>query len=174
MITPAPNCSKVVALHGVESVGKSTLAASLAERLGCEWVPEYGRLYCEVNGTDLSASDLERIAAEQQAQIAAAQTRSDAAVITDTDWLMTEAWSEMLFDEPLRGLSYRIADLYLHLPPDLAFVQDSVRMFGEDGDRQRFDQICRKVLAKADANWIELDAPIDKRFDQALKAIAEL
>ena len=59
---------KTVALHGVESVGKSTLARQLAERLGTQWVSEYGRAHCEVHGTDVHQAGLQLIAAAHQAQ----------------------------------------------------------------------------------------------------------
>ena len=52
----------VVALHGPESTGKSTLAAALARRFGTVWVPEYGRTYCEEHGTDLTMADMIAIA----------------------------------------------------------------------------------------------------------------
>ena len=42
-----------ICLHGAESTGKSTLAPRLAFRLGALVVTEYGRTYCEANGTDL-------------------------------------------------------------------------------------------------------------------------
>lgn len=171
---PERGATRLVALHGVESVGKSTLAEALAAHLGCERVPEYGRAYCEQHGTDLLPADLEAIAMEQQAQIVAARPKAGSVLITDTDWLMTAAWSEMLFGEPLSGSTYPLADLYLHLPPDLAFVQDAVRIFSEDEERERFDAICRGVLERVGANVVMLDAPLDQRLDQALMAISKL
>lgn len=164
----------IVALHGVESVGKSTLAKALAERLGTEWVAEYGRAHCEVHGNDLVPADLELIARTQQALIASARDWSGPVLITDTDWLMTAAWNEVLFDEGLGGPRYPLADLYLHLPPDLPWVDDGTRMFGEESERQRFDSICRNVLSRAGAHVVELDAPLDGRVEQALAAIEAL
>ena len=165
---------KIVALHGVESVGKSTLAKALAKRLDSDWVAEYGRAHCEVHGNDLVPRDLELIAAAQTAWIDAAREWSGPVLITDTDWLMTAAWNLLLFDRRLAGPSYPLADLYLHLPPDLPWVDDGTRMFGGDADRRRFDAICRDVLVQAGANLAVLDAPLDARLDQALAAIGTL
>ena len=165
---------KVVALHGVESVGKSTLAAQLAEALDTDWVGEYGRWHCEVHGTELVPADLELIAAAQQALIDGAREWSGPVLIADTDWLMTAAWNEMLFGEPLDGPDYPLADLYLHIPPALPWVDDGTRLYGEDAERRRFDAICRTQLEARGARVVTLDAPIDGRLDQALAAIARI
>lgn len=165
---------KTVALHGVESVGKSTLARQLAERLGTHWVSEYGRAHCEVHGTDLGQDGLQLIAAAHQAQIVAAKDWSGPVLISDTDWVMTAAWSEMMLGEPLGGPAYPLADLYLHLPPDRPWVDDGTRLYGDKDERLRFDAICREELAKRGCNAVILDAPFEDRLDQALAAIAAL
>ena len=165
---------KIVALHGVESVGKSTLAAQLAARLETQWVGEYGRWHCEVHGTDLVPADLERIAAGQQALIGAAREWSGPVLLADTDWLMTAAWNAMLFGTDLSGPSYPLADLYLYLPPDLPWVDDGTRFFAEDAERRRFDAICRAELERQGARVAVLDAPIEGRVAQALRAIKAL
>ncbi len=165
---------KVVALHGVESVGKSTLARQLADRLSTQWVSEYGRAHCEVHGTDLGQSGLQMIAAAHQAQIEAAKEWSGPVLITDTDWVMTAAWSEMMLGEPLGGPAYPLADLYLHLPPDRPWVDDGTRIYGEDDERLRFDRICRAELARRGCRVVTLDAAFAQRLNQALDAIAQV
>ncbi len=165
---------KVIALHGVESVGKSTLAQQLAEHLDTPFVPEYGRSHCEVHGNDLVPADLELIAACHQAMIEAAKEWSGPVLISDTDWLMTRAWNQWLFDAPLSGPNYPIADLYLYLPPALQWVDDGTRMVGDDADRLRFDAICRDELSAKGARVAVLDGPPNKRIDLALQAIAAL
>ncbi len=57
-----PDAVRTICLHGPESVGKSVLAQALAEALGAQLVPEYGRDYCEEHGTDSSMDDLLAIA----------------------------------------------------------------------------------------------------------------
>ena len=165
---------KVIALHGAESVGKSTLAAQLANRLGVTWVPEYGREYCEEHGTDLTPQDLTQIADGHQERLEAARAEAVQVLVTDTDWLMTAAWSELLFDTPFVGPPYPLADLYLHLPPDLPWVDDGLRFVGDKEGRVRFDAICRKMLEHHGANWMMLDGAPEARLDQALQAVSEL
>ena len=45
-----------VCFHGVESTGKSVMAARMHERFGWPCVAEFGREYCETHGTDLTLS----------------------------------------------------------------------------------------------------------------------
>ena len=62
-----------ICLHGVESVGKSTLAERLAAHYGTIVVPEYGRAHCEIYGTDCRDDDLRLMGLAQQAMIEASR-----------------------------------------------------------------------------------------------------
>ncbi len=92
-----------ICFHGAESTGKSVLAEKLAHELGCPWVPEYGRTYCEERGTDLDMGDLLAIAegqkAAEQAAISVMGSGQPKLLLLDTDQLMTAAWAQMLFGE---------------------------------------------------------------------------
>ncbi len=165
---------KTIVLHGSESVGKSTLAKQLAEHWDTPWVPEYGRSHCEMHGNDLTPADLETIAAAHQAMIEAAREWSGPVLISDTDWLMTRAWSMMLLGRELSGPAYELADLYLYLPPNLPWVDDGTRMFAQETQRVRFDALCRDELAAHHAKVAVIDAPPGDRLEQALAAIAAL
>ena len=143
-----------VCFHGAESTGKSTLARKLAGELGCPWVPEYGRAYCEAGGTDLAMDDLLRIAEGQNAAMLAACADRPPLVLLDTDPLMTAAWAEMLFGEVppvLRG--YPKAERYLLFAPDTPWVEDGTRFFGAAQERARFAAIAEAVLVEAGADY---------------------
>ena len=162
---------KTVALHGVESVGKSTLAAQLANALGTSWVPEYGRAHCEVHGNDCTEQDLQTIAAAHQAMIEAAREWSGPVLFSDTDWLMTRAWHRMMLGRAMEGPRYPLADLYIHLPPDLPWVDDGARIYGEDDKRATFDAMCRGELTDHAAPFVTLNGPPEDRLAQALAAL---
>jgi NadR type nicotinamide-nucleotide adenylyltransferase len=164
----------VVALHGIESTGKSTLAAELARALGTVWVPEYGRDYCLAHGTDCTPEDLQTIARVQQDMIEAAKGESRQVIITDTDWLMTRAWHRMMIGLTMAGADYARADLYLYLAPDVPWIDDGLRLHAEVRQRRRFDALCRAELAAADVRWVEIAGDWDARRNAALAAIAEL
>ncbi len=171
-MTSAP--TKVIALHGIESTGKSTLAAQLARELGTVWVPEYGREYCIEHGTDSTPKDLRIIAQTQQAMIEAAKVGAGAVLLTDTDWLMTRAWHRMLLGPDMAGPTYPLADLYLHLAPDVQWVDDGLRLHAEAQQRFRFDALCRDELERAEVHWVEIGGDWDQRRNAALAAIAAL
>lgn len=165
---------KVVSLHGIESTGKSTLAETLAAEIGTIWVPEYGRSHCHVHGTDLAPSDLETIAAAQDAMIGAARTWSGPVLLSDTDWLMTRAWHEMMIGRPMAGPTYPLAELYLLLAPDQPWVDDGLRLYGTDEQRLRFHALCVAELDRAGAHWVTLSGSWDERRVAARAAIAAL
>jgi NadR type nicotinamide-nucleotide adenylyltransferase len=164
----------VVALHGIESTGKSTLAAALARDLGTTWVPEYGREYCLEHGTDCSPADLQAIAAAQQAMIEAAKAGSGSVLITDTDWLMTRAWHRMMIGQAMAGPAYPTAGLYLLLAPDVPWIDDGLRLHAEAAQRARFDALCRAELVEAGVPWVEIAGDWEQRRTAALAAIARL
>lgn len=165
-------------MHGIESTGKSTLAAALARALGTCWVPEYGRKYCLEHGTDCTPADLQAIARGQQERIAAARASAEAAgcavLITDTDWLMTRAWHRMMIGSEMAGPAYPLADLYLHLAPDVAWVDDGLRLHAEAQQRLRFEALCRDELERFAVRWTEIAGDWDARRAAALAAIAVL
>jgi NadR type nicotinamide-nucleotide adenylyltransferase len=143
-----------VCFHGAESTGKSVLAAKLSAELGIPWVPEYGRIYCEERGTDLTMDDLLAIARGEAEAIARAGASNPALLILDTDQLMTAAWAQKLFGTvPDALLSYPKADLYLLFDPDVPWIDDGTRFFGADDERAAFAVMAQQVLERVGVNW---------------------
>ena len=164
-----------VCLHGVESVGKSMLAERLAAHYSTISVPEYGRSHCETYGTDCREQDLLLIGNAQQAMIEAARPWCNKLLISDTDALMTAAWSQMMIGyAPDQLICHRQADLYLVLGTDAPFIDDGTRVYKTPEDRARFDRVAREVLTVARANVVEIQGSWDQRFDRASSAIDEL
>lgn len=132
-----------VTLSGVESTGKSTLAAELAAHFGGIVVWEFGRTYTEVSVRPLTLKDHHAIAEGHASHALDVAAQNPPVVIEDTDIVMTTAWATMLFgkrDPVLAGRDSQ-ADLHLLLLPDVPFVADPVRMFGDAAQRQRFHDI---------------------------------
>lgn len=162
---------RTVCLHGAESTGKTVLA----QRLGYPWVPEYGRTYCEANGTDLQMHDLLAIAAGQAEENRRAMAARPPLLLLDTDQLMTAAWAAMLFDEvPAALLAYPKADLYLLFAPDVAWRDDGTRFFGTDAERARFAALAEEMLVRADVPFTRIAGGWDEREAQVRAAIAGL
>ncbi len=170
-----PWYARSICLHGPESTGKTTLARALADHFDTIWVPEYGRLHCETHGLDLAMDDLLEIGRVQSAMVAAALPWCNRRLIVDTDALMTAAWAEMLFGAVPDALTAAPrADLYLLLEPDVAWIDDGTRFFGDGDRRARFAAAGEKMLAQAPVNCVRIGGEWAERLQQAVAAIEVL
>lgn len=164
----------LIVVHGAESTGKTTLGRELASAHGALFLPEFGRTWCEIFGTECSAEDLVEIGDYQQRNIEEALDDRPI-VISDTDALMTAAWAEMMLGAiPPKLLAARKADLYLHCDIDVPFVDDGLRIFGKPAERERFDAIARRVLEGAGVRVVEVRGNWQQRLAIATSAIEEL
>ncbi|HQS98064.1 MAG: N-acetylglucosamine-6-phosphate deacetylase [Novosphingobium sp. 16-62-11] len=162
-----------VCFHGAESTGKSVMAARLNQRFGWPVVAEFGREYCETHGTDLVMADLLAIAEGHMAATQAAARARPEVLILDTDQLMTAAWAQMLFEEvPGALLGYAKADLYLLFEPDVPWVADGTRFFGESDERGQFAALAQSMLVLAGVRWERIFGSWADRETQILAAIA--
>jgi NadR type nicotinamide-nucleotide adenylyltransferase len=175
---PAPTRSYyglTICLHGIESVGKSSLSERLADHYRTILVPEYGRSHCEVHGTDCREDDLLLIGEAQQAMIEAARPWANRLLIADTDALMTAAWSQMMIGYmPDQLICHRKADLYLMLGSDVPFVDDGTRVYKTAEQRERFQRIARDTLTLSRTNFVDISGNWDERFSAAVEAIDAL
>lgn len=175
---PAPvqaHYRRTVCLHGAESTGKSTLAASLAAETGALTVGEYGRSHCEVHRGPLTLDDLLLIGRAQTAMIAATREWAGPLLIADTDALMTAAWCEMLLGtRPPELMAAPKADLYLLFEPDLPWIDDGTRFFSDAADRHRFAMIVEQVLVDAGVPFARVSGQGEARLAAARAAIGAM
>ncbi len=168
---------KRICLHGPESTGKSTLATRLAAHYGCEVVPEYGRAYCEANGTDIDMAALVHIAKTQNAMNQSAAARptigASSKVLFDTDPLITAVWADMMFArrDPWFAAFSDTADLYMLLDIDLPFVDDGLRVYSASADRQHFFDLCKDELVARGVPYALVQGEGEARFENAIKII---
>lgn len=161
--------------HGGESTGKSVLAAKLSAELGCPWVPEYGREYAEIHGTEFTMADLLAIAEGQDDAMQAAAAGNPPLLILDTDPLMTAAWAQMLFGEvPASLLRYPKADLYIEFAADVPWIEDGTRVFGRSAERTQFAVTAHDMLVRADVPFVTIAGDWEQRAVSARAAIAEI
>lgn len=164
---------KRVCLHGPESTGKSTLAAAIAAHFGAVMIPEYGREYCEIHGTDLDMAGLLAIGQTHQQQISAALQRGGRLLILDTDPLMTAVWADMMFGAR-DGWFDRfsdVADLYLMPDIDLPWIDDGLRIYGAEAERARFFALSRAELDRRGVDYEIISGTGSARLASAIAAI---
>ena len=171
-----------VVLSGVESVGKSTMAQDLARRFGGLLVPEFGRTYTERLRRDLTLEDHYAIAEGHEIAADQAASAGPPILIEDTDIVMTSAWVTMLFGsldfaasgggrDPILGRWPSRADLHLLLAPDVPFVKDPVRMFGEADARARFHEVVLAEFRARKLTPVLVTGSWEKRTETAVRAI---
>ena len=171
-----PYFARSICLHGPESTGKSTLSAPLAAHFATIWVPEYGRVHCQLYGFDLDAEGLSTIGRTQSAMTRAALPWCNRRLIVDTDALTTAAWSLMILGEVPEGVmeNFALADLYLLTDIDIPWEDDGTRYYPAPADRRRFMRACEQVLEDAGANWVRVRGGLEERLAQAIAAVEEL
>lgn len=161
-----------VCFHGAESTGKSVLARKLGAELACPVVPEFGRDYAEVRGTDFAMADLLAIARGQDRLMREAAAAQPRLLLLDTDPLMTAAWAEMLFgSSPDELRDYPKADQYLLFAPDTPWIPDGTRMFGTPAERARFAAIAEDVLVRAGVSYRTVAGDWSEREREVRQAI---
>jgi NadR type nicotinamide-nucleotide adenylyltransferase len=164
-----------VTLSGVESVGKSTMAQKLAKHFGGLLVPEFGRTYTEQLRRNLALEDHYAIAEGHEIAADQAASARPPVLVEDTDIVMTTAWATMLFGGRDAILSSRQsrADLHLLLMPDVPFVADKVRMFGDEDARARFHAIVVEEYAARELSYVAVRGKWEQRWEMAVTAISE-
>ena len=166
-----------VVVTGSECTGKTTLAATLAERYGTVWVPEYARAFVAATVAPPTVADVDPIARGQIADAERLRGRASGLLVQDTDLLSTLVYARHYFGEcpewiP-KALEERTADLYLLLGIDLPWEPD-----GEQRDRgDRRDEmhgLFRDALKEFGARYVEVTGLGTSREAAAAKAIDEL
>ncbi len=172
-----------VALVGPESVGKSTLAARLADAFDTVWVPEYGRthttLLAERHGVPFAEvfapADIEAIAMVQAQWEDRAARTANRVLFCDTELLTTRIWSEMFFgscpESVVAASEAREYDLYLLLDTDVPWVDDGTRGFRDRRD-DHLNRI-RELLEALGRPYETIRGTFEDRFSRAVAAVQE-
>lgn len=171
-----------VVVTGAESTGSTTLAQALAARLGCSWVPEFGRHWSEVRPGGLEApwhtEEFVHVVREQcAAEEAAARTTPAPWLVCDTDAQATTLWHERyvghLSPEVSCVASTQVRPWARILTGDeIAWVQDGMR----DGEeiRHAMQDRFRATLSDDGVPWLEVTGPVEVRVEQAVAWLAHL
>ena len=127
----------LIAIVGVESTGKTTLAQQLAAELKGAWLPEYAREYLQ--DSNYNEADLMRITQEQLArEINFVRSKPKFGVL-DTDGIVLYVWWQERFgyvpNELQQHLFTQATRRYLLTSADLTWEFDSLRESRDDLNR---------------------------------------
>lgn len=136
MVEAQRHFAKRIVFFGAESVGKTTMAAKMAQRFNTRWLPEWARGYLNVAGVDVTMDKIEEIARGQMAMEDAAMELPLPFIIQDTDLVATVAWSEILLGSAPEWVKIeaqkRRANIYIILDTNVKFVEDAQRYGGNE------------------------------------------
>ncbi|ELK41140.1 hypothetical protein BAG01nite_40570 [Brevibacillus agri] len=176
-----PSFVKKVVVVGTESCGKSTLPRYLAKMYNTVFVEEYGRTICEeVGGCDtiLTKEYFPHIAYAHKMKEYEAGKQANKLLFIDTEAVVTQFYSELytghsfpVLDEIAREQQY---DLWLLLEPDVAWVDDGLRVHGAEQVRwDNHEKLCR-MLDERGISYVTITGDYAQRLTAAMQHVNQL
>jgi len=173
------DCIKIV-LFGPESTGKSTLAQQLSEHYNTVFVPEYSRIYSEMQmlcNKPLTKDDVVEIAHGQLKLETELIPKANKILFCDTDLLETKVYSEMYYDgycpPQLEDFANKeTCDLYLLTYIDLPWVADNIRDKPQ-GREEQFN-IFEATLKKYNKSYEIIKGNEVERLQNAIQVVDKL
>jgi len=163
-------------LTGPESTGKSTLASSLAEELGCHLVEEQVRLLMEDGHfLEIGATQVLALAELQYAAELLAEVRSDFPLVLDTDLLSYIVWYEWTYGPSPSHWRERLLRRqkvhYLLCRPDIPWVSDPLRQHPHV--RQELFMAHEKLLMDMGLPFDVIEGHGGQRMQAVLEIVAQ-
>ncbi len=176
---------KKVVIIGTESCGKSTLIRNLAKDYNTTYVKEVGRDVCnEVGGIDnLQQKDFVDILIRQKALELEKSKDANKVLFVDTEAIITLYYLNLLYSndklKEIENLGYSISDLsdydlYMFLEPDVKWVQDGTRTYGEDKTRKNNNNILKKMLKEKNIKYKIVKGDYHERLIKSLELVDKL
>jgi HTH-type transcriptional regulator, transcriptional repressor of NAD biosynthesis genes len=176
-----PYFIKKIVVVGTESCGKSTLTRNLAKIYNTTYVSEYGRTLCEeLGGCDgiLVSEDYQKIAYGHKMEEFKAIEQGNKLVFIDTEAIVTQFYSNLYNDEhqPVLDEMAKLQDydLWLFLEPDVKWVDDGLRVHGEETVRDQNNHHLKALLKKHTIEYHVLSGSYENRLTGAMKLVDKL
>lgn len=176
-----PYFVKKVVVVGTESCGKSTLVKNLANLFNTTYVEEYGRTYYEklggCEGISL-AKDYEEIAFEHKYHEKIQAEKANKVLFIDTEAIVTQYYSMLYLgnhNEVVESVALsQKYDLWLFLEPDVKWVNDGTRTFGEQEVREKNNRFLKDLLWTHSVGYHTIKGNYQERLDKAVELVQEL
>lgn len=166
---------KRIVLFGCESTGKSQLAKALSAHFSTLFSEEYARTYFTFFGDQGTLADIPITARGQLASNNAVASLAHELVFFDTDLLLTQIWSEVLFGSSPERVSgtakASLGDFYLLAEIDLPWVPEAQRCLPNRRDREAFQSRCVELLELHGCPYATIRSVGEERTQQAVAAV---
>lgn len=174
-----PYFAKKVVIVGTESVGKSTLVQNLACLYNTTYVEEFGRtFYDRIGSCDTLPDDFPEIAFQHHLLIQNQLQKAEKLLLIDTEALVTQYFSvayegirQPILDEIAKLQQF---DLWLFLEPDVKWIDDGTRVFGEEEIRIRNNEWLKSILAEKGIQYVTISGNYLERLEQAMIQVNKL
>ena len=178
---------KKVCVIGTESCGKSTLVRNLAKYFNTTYVEEAGRFICdEAGGIDnMQKYHYFEILFKHKQLEKDALNNANRVLLIDTDSLITLYYYQLGFgnetqeDKDFESIATAIShlndyDLYIFLEPDVKWVQDGTRTYGDDDIRKENNDKLKKILDTNGIKYVSIKGNYQERYEQSKEKVKQL
>lgn len=182
-----PYYTKKVCIIGTESTGKTTLTRNLAKYFNTTHVEEAGRYICDDAGgiDNMQPYHYFEILFKHKQLEKEALKSANKVLLIDTDSLITLYYYQLgfentnelnkAFEDVAKGISVlNNYDLYIFLEPDVEWVQDGTRTYGDPEVRKENNKKLKKIFDENGIKYVCVSGDYDNRYQQSKQLIEEL
>ncbi len=177
--------TKKVCVVGTESCGKSTLVRNLAKYFNTNYVSEAGRDICEEAGgiDNMQTYHYLKILLEHKRMEETSLETANKVLLIDTDSLVTLYYYMLGFENNMNDAIREIAknisklneyDLYIFLEPDVKWVQDGTRTYGETEIREKNNILLKKIFEDNNIKYISVSGNYEQRYEKTKQLIKKI
>lgn len=182
-----PYFTKKVCIIGTESCGKTTLVRNLANYFNTTHVEEAGRYICDDAGgiDNMQPYHYFEILFKHKQLEKEALKEANKVLLIDTDSLITLYYYQLGFENTneLNSAFKNIAegisvlnnyDLYIFLEPDVEWVQDGTRTYGEQEVREENNKKLKKIFDDNNIKYVCISGDYNTRYEKSKELIENL
>lgn len=178
---------KKICVLGTESCGKSTLIRNLAKYFNTTYVEEAGRFICEEAGgiDNMQKYHYFEILFRHKQLEQDALNHANRVLLVDTDSLITLYYYQLGFgkkdktDCDFEKIATAISslndyDLYIFLEPDVQWVQDVTRTYGDEEHRKENNEKLKKILDANGIKYVSIEGTYQERYQKSKERVKKL
>ncbi|MEK5036199.1 AAA family ATPase [Paenibacillus sp. FSL R7-0302] len=180
-----PYFSKKIAVIGAESTGKTTLTANISDYYKLQGfrvseIKEFARYWIDSalagDMSRMTAEDITMFGKKQMSLVKQSELNGYQVIVSDTDAIVSSVFQRLYFGE-VSGELLDVAaveqwDLVLFLQPDIPWVDDGQRDFGDR--REEINEIFIQELEHRDIDHVVVSGNWEQRWSIAKMAIDKI